>query len=164
MTIVEFAEEQEKDKYCIDARTKYEEGIRIREELLNDIEKEMKTLKENIEIKDSPRDGEEEYLSEDDKIDDDEEVIELDNGLLGTTEGRILVPKSLKDKILKRFHDSPYAGRRISTVDIKLKCPSASRALITVTGKEHQIRISGNLDITTNFSVPGNFYQFVPTV
>ena len=110
MTIVEFAEEQEKDKYCIGARTKYEEAIRIREELLNDIEKEMKTLKENIEIKDSPRDGDEGYLSEDDKIDDEEEIIELDNGLLGTTAGRILVPEFLKENILKRFHDSPYAG------------------------------------------------------
>jgi hypothetical protein len=157
LTIVEFAEEQEKDKYCIGARTKYEEAIRIREELLNDIEKEMKTLKENIEIKDSPRDGDEGYLSEDDKIDDDEEIIELDNGLLGTTEGRILVPESLKDKILKRFHDSPYAGRRISTVDIKLKCPSASRALITLTGKNIKSKSAGNLDITTNFSVRETF-------
>jgi hypothetical protein len=70
----------------------------------------MKALKENNEIKDSPRDGDQGYLSEEDNINDDEEVIELDNGLLGTTAGRILVPESLKDKILKRFHDSPYAG------------------------------------------------------
>jgi hypothetical protein len=60
----------------------------------------MMTLKENNEIKDSPRDGDEGYLSEDNNIDDDEEVIELD-GLLGTTAVRILVPESLKDKILK---------------------------------------------------------------
>ena len=58
----------------------------------------MMTLKENNEIKDSPRDFYEGYLSGDDNIDDDEEVIELD-GLLGTTAGRILVPESLKDKI-----------------------------------------------------------------
>jgi hypothetical protein len=44
------------------------------------------------------------------KFIDDEEVIELDNGLLETTAGRILVPESLKDIRLKRFHDSPYAG------------------------------------------------------
>ena len=60
----------------------------------------MMTLKENNEIKDSPRDFDEGYLSGGDNIDDDEEVIELD-GLLGTTAGRILVPESLKDKILK---------------------------------------------------------------
>jgi hypothetical protein len=70
----------------------------------------MKILKENNKIKESPRDGDEGYLSDDDNIDDDEEVIELDNGLLGTTAGRILVPESLKEKILKRFHDSSYAG------------------------------------------------------
>ena len=91
-------------------RTKYEEEQRIKEELINDIEIEMKTLKENNKIKESPRDGDEGYLSEDDKINDEEEIIELDNGLLGTTAGRILVPESLKEKILKRFHDSPYAG------------------------------------------------------
>ena len=51
MTIVKFAEEQEKDKYCKGARTKYEEEQRIKEELINDIEIEMKTLKENNKIK-----------------------------------------------------------------------------------------------------------------
>ncbi len=71
----------------------------------------MKNLKENNKIKESPRDGDEGYLSEDDKIDDEEEIIfELNNGLLGTTAGRILVPESLKEKIFKIFHDSPYAG------------------------------------------------------
>ena len=110
MTKLRFAEEQEKDQYCKSARTKYEEAKRIKEELLNDIEIEMKTLKENNKINGSPRDGDEGYLLEDINIDDDEEVIELYNGLLGTTAGRILVPKSLKEKILKRFHDSPYAG------------------------------------------------------
>jgi hypothetical protein len=110
LTKLRFAEEQEKDQYCKSARTKYEEAKRIKEELLNDIEIEMKTLKENNKINESPRDGDEGYLLEDINIDDDEEVIELDNGLLGTTAGRILLPKSLKEKILKRFHDSPYAG------------------------------------------------------
>jgi len=110
LTNVKFAEEQEKDKYCKGARTKYEEEKRIKEELLNDIEIEMKNFKKNNKNKESPRDGDEGYLSENDNIDDDEEIIELDNGLLGTTAGRILVPESLKEKILKRFHDSPYAG------------------------------------------------------
>ena len=50
------------------------------------------------------------YLSEDNKIDDEDEIIELDYGLLGTTPGRILVPESLTENILKRFNDSPYAG------------------------------------------------------
>jgi hypothetical protein len=109
LTIVQLEEEQEKDKYCKDVRNKYEETIRIKE-LLNDIEIEMK-LKKNNEIRDSHRDDDEGYLSEDNNIDDDEEVIEVDNGLLGTTAVRILVPESLKEKILKRFHDSPYAGQ-----------------------------------------------------
>ena len=50
LTNVNFAEEQEKDKYCKGARTKYEEEQRIKEELINDIEIEMKTLKENNKI------------------------------------------------------------------------------------------------------------------
>ena len=37
---------------------------------------EMKNLKENNKIEKSPRDGDEGYLSEDDNIDDDEEIIE----------------------------------------------------------------------------------------
>jgi hypothetical protein len=41
---------------------------------------------------------------------DEEKIVELDNGLIGTSAGKILVPESLKEKILKRFHDSPYAG------------------------------------------------------
>ena len=59
----------------------------------------MKNFKKNNKNKESPRDGDEGYLSEDDKIDDEEEIIELDNGLLGTTAGTILVPESLKEKI-----------------------------------------------------------------
>ncbi len=66
--IVKFEEEQEKDKYCKGARTKYGEAIRVREELLNDFEKEMETLKEKNEIKDIPRDGDEGYLSDDNNI------------------------------------------------------------------------------------------------
>ena len=71
MTIVKFAEEQLKDKYCKGARIKYEEAIRVKEELLNDIEKEIKTLQGNNEIKDSPLEGDEGYLSEYHNIDDD---------------------------------------------------------------------------------------------
>jgi hypothetical protein len=62
LTKVNFAEEQEKDKYCKSARTKYEEEKRIKEELLNDIEIEIKIFKKNNKNKESPRDGDEGYL------------------------------------------------------------------------------------------------------
>jgi hypothetical protein len=62
-------------------------------------------------IDDSPRDGDQGYQTDEDNVyNDEEEIVELDNGLIGTSAGRILVPESLKEKILKRFHDSPYAG------------------------------------------------------
>ncbi len=62
-------------------------------------------------IDDSPQDSDQGYLTDEDNVyNDEEEVVELENGLLGTSAGRILVPESLKEKIFKRFHDSPYAG------------------------------------------------------
>jgi hypothetical protein len=36
--------------------------------------------------------------------------LQLENGLIRKYERRILVLVSLKEKILKRFHDSPYPG------------------------------------------------------
>jgi hypothetical protein len=41
--------------------------------------------------------------------------------------------------------------------DIKLEVPFASRAVITVTGKNIKSELAGNLDITTNFSVLETF-------
>ena len=40
---------------------------------------------------------------EDNAYNDEEEIVELDNGLIGTSAGSILVPESLKGKILKDF-------------------------------------------------------------
>jgi hypothetical protein len=54
------------------------------------------------------RNSEEEDSDSD--VDEDEQIKELNNGLLGTADGRILVPQVLREKILIRFHDSPFAG------------------------------------------------------
>ena len=55
-------------------------------------------------IDDSPRDGDQGYQTDEDNVyNDEEEIVELDNGLIGTSTGRILVPESLKEKILKDF-------------------------------------------------------------
>jgi hypothetical protein len=52
------------------------------------------------------------YLEHEDDSDEEDQpkVIEFSSGLIGTPNGRILVTKKLRENILKRFHDSPYAG------------------------------------------------------
>ena len=52
------------------------------------------------------------YLEQEDDSDEEDQpkFIEFSSGLIGTPNGRILVPKKLRENILKRFHDSPYAG------------------------------------------------------
>ena len=104
-------EEQVKDKYCKTARDKYEKACKKQEALQDSLENERQSsLYESIDD-DSPRDGDQGYQTDVDNVyNDEEEIVELDNGLIGTSAGRILVPESLKEKILKRFHDSPYAG------------------------------------------------------
>jgi len=47
---------------------------------------------------------------EDSDVDEDEQIKEFTNGLLGTADGRIFVPETLRKKILLRFHNSPFAG------------------------------------------------------
>jgi hypothetical protein len=50
-------------------------------------------------IDDSPRDGDQGYQTDEDNVyNDEEEIVELDNGLIGTSARRILVPESLKEK------------------------------------------------------------------
>ena len=112
LTTINFAEEQQKDKYCRRAREKYEKMLKMKEELINESEKEddSMSIRDNA-IDDSPQDSDQGYLTDEDNVfNDEEEVVELENGLMGTSAGRILVPESLKEKIFKRFHDSPYAG------------------------------------------------------
>jgi hypothetical protein len=46
----------------------------------------------------------------DSDADNGDKIIEFDNGLLGTADGKIFVPEALKAKILMRFHDSPFPG------------------------------------------------------
>ena len=105
----DFAEEQVKDSYCMSAREKF---VRARE-------RHNDTVKEDQEINSYPGQKEvilgpsekaDTYKDDSDSDDDCLEFIELNNGLIGTPDGKILVPEVLRVKILKRFHDSPYAG------------------------------------------------------
>ena len=111
MTTINFAEEQVKDKYCKTARDKFEKACKQQEALQDSLESiRQSSLDENIHD-DSPRDGDQGYQTDEDNVyNDEEEIVELNNGLTGTSAGGILVPQSLEEKILKRFHDSPYAG------------------------------------------------------
>ena len=47
---------------------------------------------------------------------DEEEIVELDNGLIGTSVRRILVPESLKEKILKRLLGVKKTTARIQRI------------------------------------------------
>jgi hypothetical protein len=68
---------------------------------------------------------EDEYKSD---IIEDEQIKEFKSGLIGTADGKILVPKSLREKILIRFHDSPFAGhlgvkKTIARIQRRFKWP-----------------------------------------
>jgi hypothetical protein len=105
LTTEMFLQEQEKDKFCREAKERY----------LSEKHSQNELIEENfIEIGDTRRNKrrrryseEEEYDSD---VDEDEHIKEFKNGLIGTADGRILVPESLREKILIRFHDSPFAG------------------------------------------------------
>ena len=71
LTTQTFAIEQEKDEYCRKTRKKYENYKRRNENESDDI-------------------GESENDSD---TDDGDEIIEFDNGLLGTADGKIFVPE-----------------------------------------------------------------------
>ncbi len=52
------------------------------------------------------------YIEHEDDSDEEDQpkYIEFSSGLIGTPNSRLLVPKTPRENILKRFHDSPYAG------------------------------------------------------
>ena len=117
----EFAAEQLKDSYCRRARERFTREKTLREELSTDVQSNLdKTIDEiirterNREKSPHRENYQDSAFSSDDDCNDDEistpAFIELHNGLIGTKDGKILVPESLKDKVLKRFHNSPYAG------------------------------------------------------
>jgi hypothetical protein len=78
LTTQTFAIEQEKDEYCRKTRKKYENYMRRNETESNDINENENNSDTN----------------------DSDEIIEFDNGLLGTSDGKIFVPEVLKAKIL----------------------------------------------------------------
>jgi hypothetical protein len=72
--------------------------LKMKEELVNESESEddNMSIRDNA-IYDSPQGSDQEYLTDGDNVyNDEEEVVEQENGLLGTFAGRILVPESLK--------------------------------------------------------------------
>jgi hypothetical protein len=105
LTTEMFLQEQEKDEFCKKAKKKFinekERRTKLMEQYLAaeaDGKENDKTLREN------------ENKEYEDDLDEDEQIKESNNGLIGTADGKILVPESLREKILIRFHDSPFAG------------------------------------------------------
>jgi len=105
LTTETFLLEQEKDKFCSEMRKRYLSEQQRRKELMEDY---LNAIGETGESAKKRRRNVENESDSD--SDDDEQIKELQNGLLGTADGRILVPKTLREKILLRFHDSPFAG------------------------------------------------------
>ena len=69
LTTINFAEEQQKDKYCRRAREKYEKMLKMKEELINESEKEddSMSIRDNA-IDDSPQDSDQGYLTDEDNV------------------------------------------------------------------------------------------------
>jgi hypothetical protein len=104
LTTETFALEQGKDKFCLEMKRRY----------LRDQQRQKELMEEYL-VENEPRqNARKRRISEeedsDSDVDEDEQIKELNNGLLGTADGRILVPQVLREKILLRFHDSPFAG------------------------------------------------------
>ena len=106
----DFAAEQNKDCYCMSARKQFENATQRHKAVKEDqIDTDNKKTKELL-IPPTDKQADQLNQSEDDSDDDCLDFVELHNGLIGTADGKILVPKTLRSKILQRFHDSPYAG------------------------------------------------------
>ena len=105
----DFLTEQAKDKYCTSAREQYTHdrgwhSFDPEEDYVLGNRNQDEPRPRNLEKTIDPRNP--------DDSDDKSclEFVELPNGLMGTPDGQILVPESLQLSVLKRFHDSPYAG------------------------------------------------------
>ena len=120
LTTINLAEEQIKDKHCKTARDKYEKTCKNQEELQDSLEVMRKTsINDNLN-EDSPKtvtkDISQMKTDEENVYKDEEEIVELDNGLIGTSVRRILVPESLKEKILKRLLGVKKTTARIQRI------------------------------------------------
>ena len=108
----DFLAEQAKDKYCTSARQKFS----LTQDRYSTADTETPERKNYTGRLGTPRPSRSRSRSqspaESDSSDEDDhcEFIELQNGLIGTPHGQILVPEALRLKVLQRFHDSPYAG------------------------------------------------------
>ncbi len=105
LTTEMFLQEQEKDKFCKKAKEKYVKERQRRNQFMEEYLSAVGDGKEYA--KDCTINENNEY---EDDIDEEEQIKEFKNGLIGTADGKILVPESLREKILIRFHDSPFAG------------------------------------------------------
>ena len=121
----DFAAEQNKDCYCMSARKQFENATQRHKAVKEDqIDTDNKKTKELL-IPPTDKQADQLNQSEDDSDDDCLDFVEFHNGLIGTADGKILVPKTLRSKILQRFHDSPYAGHlgtRKTIARIKRRC------------------------------------------
>ena len=120
LTTINLAEEQIKDKNCKTARDKYEKTCKKQEEHKDSLEVMRKSsINENLN-EDSPKtvtkDISQMKTDEENVYKDEEEIVELDNGLIGTSVRRILVPESLKEKILKRHLGVKKTTARIQRI------------------------------------------------
>ena len=112
----EIETEQLNDSYCIRARQKYNRAKKLHEELSREansdidetIDEVLRHSRENSPNRENDQDSS--SSSDDGYQEEQTRFVELFNGLIATSDGRILVPKSLREKVLKRFHSSPYAG------------------------------------------------------
>ena len=101
LTTATFVKEQQGDEYCRNARKRYQEEMEQREEIAKRIQ---------IQVAEELNQDGNDNKSETSETDEADRLKEFENGLIGTADGRIFVPESLKKKVLMRFHDSPFAG------------------------------------------------------
>ena len=96
----------------VNSRKNFEHATQRHEKTVKEdqISKDNKNAKELLSPSTSKQ-ADQPSPTEDDSDDECLDFVELHNVLIGTADGRILVPETLRPKILQRFYDSPYAGQ-----------------------------------------------------
>jgi hypothetical protein len=105
LTTEMFLQEQEKDEFCKKAKKK----------CIKEQHRRTKFMEEYLAAETDGREHDKEHRENNENendLDEEEQLKEFNNGLIGTADGKILVPESLREKILIRFHDSLFAGRK----------------------------------------------------
>ncbi len=104
LTIDMFLQEQEKDEFCKKAKKRY---VKEQQRRTKFMEEYLVAVADGKEYEKERNENENNEYEDD--LDEDEQIKEFQNGLIDTADGKILVPDSLREKILIRFHDSPFA-------------------------------------------------------